>query len=99
MKQILEKAYEFLELGECKGSYARNPEGIPVDVKSEEATCFCSAGALMRAAKDEYTYNQALVYLNTYCVMRYLTIIRTNDNLPYEEVKAIWRKAIASCPR
>lgn len=54
MKEILVKARELIAEPKnwTKGSYARNSEGYPVSCNSEDAFCFCSLGAIQRAAAD-----------------------------------------------
>jgi hypothetical protein len=48
--QILQEARELISVPErwTQGSYARNAVGSFADSASDEAVCFCSAGALCR---------------------------------------------------
>jgi hypothetical protein len=102
LKEHLEEAYKLLEKGECKGAYARDAEGRTVYIKGQEASCFCSAGAVMRVTElSELTVHDSPIVRHLDNTAKRLcgrnSIAWANDNLTYEEVKKIWKEAIASC--
>lgn len=52
----LREARALIERGWCQGDYAINAERKEIDEFSEEAVCFCIAGALHRTFPNGHTY-------------------------------------------
>jgi hypothetical protein len=77
---------------------ARDADGMQVLVRSEEAVCFCSHGAIQRVtltdeADTSHRQMAATNLLTEVTPGRFLADY--NDNHTHEEVMAVWDKAIA----
>lgn len=53
LKQILLSTRDLIASGWTQNVHARNTYGLPVPYFSEEATCFCLNGALLRVVRSE----------------------------------------------
>ena len=80
-----------------QGWYAQNAEGHSVGPAEPDAVCWCSVGALDKAAHEEDTYS------TRFAAMKYLTkvsmecgyeVVDFNDNSSHEAVMRKWDKAI-----
>lgn len=98
VKEVLTKARALVEKGWVQGSYAEDAEGLHVDPCSEDAVCWCAAGAI-RAAVDD---NAEQYYFLRKTLRQYtligVGIIHFNDTASAkEDVLALFDRAIADC--
>lgn len=76
----------------CKGWFAKDSEGWPVNVCDPRACCFCLAGAIRLTAKDSaQVYNRMYMYARALLGLEYVSdISRTWDNAcPVEQDKIV----------
>lgn len=96
---LLKKALAVIAKPEnwCQGHNAVDSWDGPVDITESTAVAFCSFGAISKASRGSDGYGKMTEYLqaavkettgNTY-------VSDYNDNHTHEEVKALFRKAIA----
>ena len=80
-----------------QGWYARNAEGQVVGPNAPHAVCWCSIGAIDKAAYEETTYSTNLAatrYLAEVSEECGYNIFEFNDNSSHETVMKAWDKAI-----
>jgi hypothetical protein len=85
-----------------QGELARDADGNPEDEYQPEAVCFCSVGALMRAARvvgddlNEARFGAFTQVGNITLDLRGLTIVEFNDaeDTTHADVLAVFDKAI-----
>ena len=89
--QMLRKAWALIDAPEkwTQSAFARDYNGTQVTILNEDATCFCSLGALIKS-NDGFD-EAAKEYLNRPTG----GIVNYNDTHTWPEVKAAWMKAIA----
>lgn len=52
VRQVIEDAQKLVEAGWTKGAFARTEHGNVIGCYEKKATCFCTIGALRRAASN-----------------------------------------------
>lgn len=97
---------ELLQLGKkviedpnnwIKGHYAQDKSGKISDPSSEDATCFCSLGALYKAAGDQI---ESMEVYQAERILNHLTprfnVVNFNDdpNVSHDQVMGLWDEAI-----
>jgi hypothetical protein len=102
-KQLLVAARAVIEKPEnwTQAAYAREgKDGRAVSTNHPDATCFCSIGAVYRAANDlGLPRSEALSALGEQAdKYGYFTIHSFNDSHTHEEVLALFDDAIAAIP-
>ena len=103
VSEFLIKAKSFIEKPEnwTQGWYAKNSAGEEISAASPEATCWCSLGALRKAAITEDRY--AIKEVKSIAVERLHYVIESlggngisnfNDHNDHETVMKVWDRAI-----
>lgn len=102
--QILRKARELISDPErwTKGAFARNAQGASVSYRHDAATCFCSVGAVERAAfKDGVDDNQPIsvalraLYRGKLYAIPSIAAFNDRDDTTHGDVLAMFDRAIA----
>lgn len=97
VKAFLVKAKGFIDTPETwtQGYYAHDKDGNMCEAFDEEATCFCSVGALYKANGGYYPsdeFNEAEKILNSLADRHF--IVDHNDSNTHENVMDLWDRAI-----
>ena len=104
-KMILEKAKALIadEKKRTTGAFARDEKGEWVNWKSDNATCWCSLGAVLKAA-DEEGVPDGKAYETLQLTARNMTygkvlnskdaVVYVNDNMPHDQVMFMFDLAI-----
>ena len=97
--QILKAAQDLIRDPKhwTQGAFARDAHGGPVPLKSVAAVCFCSAGAIEKAAGDAPEAEQsARRLLRSSIIDSYpcSSIWHFNDNYTHAQVMAAFTKAL-----
>ena len=88
-----------------KSAYAKDDKGRTVECFSEEATCFCSLGALHRASGTafvEHTVERDAINIlhesipRDDCGWRSIAVFNDAASRTHEEVMKVWDDAIAA---
>lgn len=95
--EILTKAQDLIRDPKnwTQGAYARTAIGTPVLSRDEDAVCFCSLGAISKAAKDARLSVNTKSFLRTAIRDRceYASIDTFNDNHTHAEVMSAFDRA------
>lgn len=92
VRKLLTRAKNLIKRkGWTRCYYARNSEGVEVDVHSDSAACFCISGALSRAKSELKASNR--IYELAYKILTKVTprnnIVRFNDDECKSQTQAI----------
>lgn len=98
-REILEQSWALIQQpGKwTQGVYAKNTIGKPVGIRSEDATCFCSMGALWRVSSGSEAL-ELFEKLNAVSMrMTGTGIVKLNDAAKsVQELAPVWEEAIRS---
>lgn len=103
VKELLVKAKGLIENPETwtQGYYAHDKDGNMCEALDEEATCFCSIGALFKANGGYYdedgVISKAEDILNSLADRHF--IVDHNDSNTHENVMALWDRAITKADK
>ena len=62
---LIERSIQLLKVGWCKGAFARDADGRPVNYMSGKACSWCLSGAIRRAAQEAGADSQQ-TWIDTY---------------------------------
>lgn len=81
-----------------KGTYARDGQGRHTQVLAEDAVCFCTAGAVLRATGQEAIYGEALQALTKLDLQVRNSVETFNDlkTTRHADIMRMFDKAIAA---
>ena len=84
--RCLKRAKKLATIALCKGSYARDSQGLPCDEQSEKAACFCPMGAVIHVAGWKPVAHAAVWTLSK-------TLLKKMPNLIAQNSVQVWYDA------